>query len=248
MGCSSREEIVGVFDVLDAGLDRLCKLSFDVFTTPERLRALERLERVARRLRTPGHALINQLDAQAGEEVLGGTLRSALADRLRITKADASRRIAEAADLGERRALTGEPLAPLLSQTAAAQRDGLIGDGHVAVIRGFFAHLPAEVDLGTREAADADLAGKAGGHRPDELAKYAQRIMDLLHPDGEFSDAERARKRGILLGKQEFDGMSRPSGLVTPELRAATEAMLAKLAAAGACHPAPTPTTTRRSS
>ncbi len=237
MGCSSREEIVEVFDALDGALDRLCELSFDVLTTPELLRTLERLERGARRMRTPEHALINQLDAQAGEEELGGTLRCALADRLHITKADAGRRIADAEDLGERRALTGEPLTPRLSHTAAAQRDGLIGDGHVAVIRSFFAHLPAEVDLGTRDAAEADLAGKAGGYRPDELAQYAQRIMDWLHPDGEFSDAERARKRGIMLGKQEFDGMSRLSGLLTPELRAAMESMLAKLAAPGACNP-----------
>jgi hypothetical protein len=237
MGCSSREEVVEVLDALDANLDRLCALSFDVLTTPERLRTLERLERGARRMRTPQHALINQLGAQAGEKELGGTLRSALADRLRITKAEAGRRIAEAEDLGERRALTGEPLAPQLSATAAAQRDGLIGDGHVQVIRSFFAHLPAEVDLGTREAADADLAGKASGYRPDELAKYAQRIMDWLHPDGEFSDQERARKRGIMLGKQEFDGMSRLSALVTPELRAALESLLAKLATPGACNP-----------
>jgi Domain of unknown function (DUF222) len=69
------------------------------------------------------------------------------------------------------------------------------------------------------------------------LAKYAQRVMDWLHPDGDYSDAERARKRGIVLGAQEFDGMSRLSGLVTPELRAAIEAMLAKLAAPGACNP-----------
>jgi hypothetical protein len=237
MSSSSREEIVEVFNALDGQLDRLCELSFDVFTTPERLRALERLERVARRLRAPRHALINQLDAQASEEELGGTLRVALADRLRITKAEAGRRIADAAELGERRALTGEPLAPLLSQTAAAQREGLVGDGHVNVIRSFFSHLPAEVDLGTREAADADLARKASQYRPDELAKYAQRIMDWLNPDGEFCDRERARKRGIMLGKQEFDGMSRVSGMVTPELRAAIEAVLAKLAAPGACNP-----------
>ena len=168
---------------------------------------------------------------------MGGTLRSALADRLRITKAEASRRIAEARDLGERRALTGEPLAPRLSQTAAAQRDGLIGDGHVKEIRRFFDHLPAEVNLGTREAAEADLAREAAGYRPDELAKYAGRIMDWLNPDGEFSDEERARKRGITLGKQEFDGMSRLSGLISPELRAAIEVMLAKLAAPGTCNP-----------
>src|SRR5271166_3796568 len=173
MGCSSSEEIVEVFDALDANLDRLCELSFDVFTTPELLRALERLERVARRSRAPQYSIINQLGAQASEQELGGTLRSALADRLRITKADAGRRIAEAEDLGERRALTGEPLTPRLSHTAAAQCDGLIGDRHVAVIRNFLAHLPAEVDLGTREAAEADLAGKAGGYRPDELATYA---------------------------------------------------------------------------
>ncbi len=237
MGSSSREEIVEVFNALDAGLDRLCELSFDVFTTPERLRALERLERAARRLRAPQHALINQLGAQASEEELGAKLRSALADRLGITKAEAGRRIDEAKDLGEHRALTGEPLAPQLSATAAAQREGLIGDGHVKVIRSFFAHLPAEVDLSTREAADADLAHHARGYRPDELAKYAQRIMDWLNPDGEFSDQERARKRGVTLGKQEFDGMSRLSGLLTPELRAAVEAVLAKLAAPGACNP-----------
>ena len=237
MSSSSREETIEVFNALDDDVDRLCELSFDVFTTPERLRALERLERVARRLRAPQHALINQLEAQACEEELGGTLRVALADRLRITKAEAGRRIAEAAELGERRALTGEPLAPQLAATAAAQRQGLVGDGHVSVIRGFFSHLPAEVDLGTRDAAEADLASKASQYRPDELAKYAQRIMDWLHPDGEFRDAERARKRGIVLGKQEFDGMSRLSGMVTPQLRAAIEAMFAKLAAPGACNP-----------
>ena len=237
MGCSSREEIVEVSNAFDADLDRLCELSFDVFTTPELLGKLEHFERATRRLRAPQHSIINKLDAQAGEEELGGTLRSALADRLRITKAEASRRIADAEDLGQRRALTGEPLAPLLSHTAAAQRDGLIGDGHVKEIRSFFDHLPAEVDPGTREAAEADLAGKAVGYRPDELAKYTARVMDWLNPDGEFSDEERARKRGIVLGTQEFDGMSRLSGLVTPDLRAAIEAMLAKLAAPGVCNP-----------
>ncbi len=105
------------------------------------------------------------------------------------------------------------------------------------MIRSFFSHLPAEVDLSTRGAAEADLARKASEYRPDELAKYAQRIMDWLNPDGEFRDQERARKRGIMLGKQEFDGMSRISGMLTPELRAAVEAMLAKLAAPGACNP-----------
>lgn len=41
----------------------------------------------------------------------------------------------------------------------------------------------------------------------------------------------------MTLGKQDFDGMSPISGLVTPELRAAIEAVLARLAAPGACNP-----------
>ncbi|ORW44731.1 HNH endonuclease signature motif containing protein [Mycobacterium paraense] len=237
MRASSREEIVEVFDALDHAVDRLCALSFDVFTTPERLRALERLENVARRLRAPQHGLINQLEAQASKAELGGTLRSALADRLHITKTEAARRIEEAQDLGERRALTGEPLAPTLAATAAGQRQGLIGDGHIKIIRSFFTHLPPEVDVFTRAHAEADLAAKARDYRPDELAQYAQRLMALLHPDGDFSDAERARQRGITLGAQQCDGMSRLSGLITPELRAAIEALLAKLAAPGACNP-----------
>ena len=133
--------------------------------------------------------------------------------------------------------MTGEPLAPQLAATAAAQRQGRIGDGHVKVIRSLLAALPAEVDVCTREAIDADLADKAGGYRPDELAKYAQRIIDWLHPDGDYREQERLRKRGLTLGKQDHDGMSRISGLLTPQLRAALEAMLAKLAAPGACNP-----------
>jgi hypothetical protein len=89
----------------------------------------------------------------------------------------------------------------------------------------------------TRAAAEADLADKATQYRPDEVANYAHQLMSLLHPDGDLSDQERARKRGIVLGKQEFDGMSRISGLVSPELRAAIEAAWAKLAAPGACNP-----------
>ena len=53
-----REEVVEVVDALDADMERLCGLSFDVLTTPEAMCLLERLETVARRLPVPGHGLI----------------------------------------------------------------------------------------------------------------------------------------------------------------------------------------------
>jgi hypothetical protein len=236
MSASCREEIVKVFDALKADMKRALDLSFDVLTTPERFALLECCETLRRQLPAVEHPLINQIGAQADKAELGGTLPSALADRLRITRAEASRRIHEAADLGERTAVTGEPLPPLLTATADAQRAGQIGAAHVAVIRGFLRRLPEAVDLETRQHAEAHLARLGGDHRPDELDKLAERLTDCLNPDGDFTDQDRARRRGLMLGRQQPDGMSQLSGWVTPELRATVEAVWAKLAAPGMCN------------
>jgi Domain of unknown function (DUF222) len=237
MGSSDSGDVDEVFDALDADFDRVCELSFDALTTSEQLRLLERLEKLARRLPVPGHALINQLVQHATPAELGGKLSHALADRLRITRSEAGRRVAEAADLGPRRAITGEPLAPLLTSTAAAQRDGMAGAGHVAVIRRFLEELPCWVDAQTRGCAEADLAKLATEYRPEVVRKVAERLACYLNPDGKYSDEDRARRRGLTLGKQDIDGMSRLSGWLTPEARATLEALLAKLAAPGMCNP-----------
>src|ERR1700690_2106014 len=124
---SDRDNVVAVLDRLDADVDELTELSFDALTTPELLRVVGRLEKVARRLPVPGHGLINALVQHATPSELGGKLSHVLADRLRITRGDASRRVAEAADLGPRRALTGEPLAPRLAAPRAPHRAGRTG-------------------------------------------------------------------------------------------------------------------------
>ena len=138
MGSSSREEIVEVFDAAEAVLDRLCGLTFDALTTRERLALLDRCERIRRQLPAVEHPLINQVARQATPEELGGKLSHAIAEWTLISRAEAGRRIHEAADLGPRHGLTGEPLAPVLAATAAAQRAGQLGTGQVAVIRRFF--------------------------------------------------------------------------------------------------------------
>src|ERR1700734_704824 len=233
---SSREEIVGVFDALEAAHKRARDLTFDVLTTPERLAVLENLEQMRRAQPAVEHALINQLAEQADATELGGKLPSALADRLRISRAEASRRIHEAADLGQRRALKGEPLEPVLPATAEAQRNGDLGAGHVAVIRTFWHRLPDFVDIETRAKAEAQLARLAVEHRPDELAKLADKLTDCLNPDGDFTDVDRAKRRGLTIGRQDLDGMSPISGYLTPEARATIDAVLAKLAAPGMCN------------
>ncbi|VBA37503.1 hypothetical protein LAUMK13_01668 [Mycobacterium innocens] len=71
-----------------------------------------------------------------------------------------------------------------------------------------------------------------------ERTKLAERLMDCLHPDGDYTDEHRARRHGITLGNKDVDGMSRISGYLTPEARATLEAVWAKLAAPGMCNPA----------
>lgn len=237
MRSSSREEIVAVFDALKADVKRALDLCFDALTTPERLALLQQCEQLRRQLPAVEHPLINQIGEQADATELGGKLPSALANRLLITKAEASRRIQEAAELGERKAVTGEPLEPLLAAAAEVQRNGDIGAGHVAVIRAFSHRIPNFVDIETRRKAEAQLARLACEHRPDELSKLADKLIECLNPDGDFTDVDRARRRGILIGRQDVDGMSPISGYLTPEARATFDAVLAKLAAPGMCVP-----------
>ncbi|HZU48173.1 MAG TPA: HNH endonuclease signature motif containing protein [Mycobacterium sp.] len=238
MRSNSREEIVDVFDALDAAVDAVAALQFDALTTPERFALLERCERVRRRLPTVEHGLINQIARQAGPEELGGKLSHALAEWVLVSRAEAARRIREAQDLGPRQGLTGERLPAQLAATAAAQRDGKIGAEHVAVIRRFCQQLPGWVDEQTRQRAEAQLARQGSQFRPDQLAKLADKLADCINPDGNFSDEDRARRRGLSLGKQDIDGMSPIRGWLTPEARATIEAVLAKLAAPGMCNAA----------
>ena len=232
-----RDAITAAFEVLDAAVDGVLGLDFEDLTTRERLALVERVERVRRRLPAAEHPLINQLARLATAEELGGTLSHAIAEWALIDAKEAGRRINEAAELGPRRALTGEPLAPLLAGTAAGQRAGKLGAGQVKVIRKFCRKLPGWVDVQTRERAEADLARLGSQHRPEKLRGLAATMTDAINPDGNYTDDDRARRRGLTLGTQHDDGMSELRGLISPELRATLEAVWAKLAAPGMCNP-----------
>jgi hypothetical protein len=236
-GIIDRDAITAAFDVLDAAIDGVRDLSFDALAPRECLALLERCEKMRRRLPVPEHKLINHLARQATPEELGGKLSHAVAEWTLISRTEAARRIREAADLGPRSGLTGEPLAPVLAGTAAAQRAGRLGAGQVAVIRRFYHQLPGWVDDATRERAEADLAKQGTQYRPEQLAALADTLADCINPDGTFTDEDRAHRRGLTLGNQESDGMSALRGWLTPELRATLEAVLAKLAAPGMCNP-----------
>jgi hypothetical protein len=236
-GGVDREALSAALDAMDAAFEKVAEFDCEALTTREQLGLLERFERHRRRIPAVEHPLINSVARRATAEELGGKLSDAIAEATLISRAEASRRVKEAADLGPRHGLTGERLAPVLAATAAAQRSGTLGAGQVAVIRKFWHQLPGWIDHGTREQVEATLAHEGARFRPEQLAALAATLADCLNPDGNYTDEDRARRRGLTLGNQQADGMSPLQGWLTPELRATLEAVLAKLAAPGMCDP-----------
>ena len=214
-------------------------LSLDGFTPLELLELQQRRETVAWQQPTLDHKIYQRLTAECTPKQLGASsFKKVLAARLRISDADAARRLKSATLLGPRTALTGEPLEPVLPNIAAAQAKGLIGPEHVAKVTSFFKKLPARVDFSAREAAERDLARHASTLDVAGFTEVADRLAYLLNQDGEFCDADRQANRHVTVGKQDPDGMVPVRAKLTPECAAALEAVQAKLAAPGMCNPA----------
>ena len=229
--------IADVVAGLDAAVQALGTVDWDALAVTELLEGLDRLEGVRRRVTAcayDGAVAVDRRD----EQILGGRSHRILADVLRVSPAEAKRRIHSGAQLAPRTALTGQPLAPELAATAKAWHSGALDGQHLRTIQRFFRELPDHIKPADADKAEAFLAEQAAVLRPDQLEKLAAQLALRLNPDGNFSDADRARKRGFTwCGGQGPDGMSVGRLVATPELRAMLEAWAAKFAAPGMCNP-----------
>ncbi|MEO3761292.1 HNH endonuclease signature motif containing protein [Mycobacterium sp. B14F4] len=235
---SGRDAVSAAFARLRAVREEISGLNFDALTAAERLDLLDELEFDRRRQPAVEHRLLAGLtSAVTAGEMGGANWPTVLQERLRIGRAEARRRLEEMADLGPRTALTGEPLEPMLAHVAKRQAGGELGAEHVRIIRTFFDELPAAVDLPTRASCEETLTQLGAQHTPDVLRKAAQRLAGYVNPDGEYSERDRAARRGVSIGPQGADGMSAFRGKLDPEARATLDAVLAKLAAPGMCNP-----------
>lgn len=220
-------------DAADAAIRRL---NFDVLSPAVRLRVLERMETARRRQMAVSNDVIGGL-AKEDPADIGGPVHKVVADWLRISCAEAGRRVRDAKQLSPRLTLTGEELPPELPATAEAWREGLLDGQHVRVIQTFVADLPDATPVETVEKAERFLARQAVKLRPDQLQKVAHQCALRINPDGKFSDSDRARKRGFTWCGQRPDGMSLGKLVASPELRASLDAWLARFAAPGMCNP-----------
>ncbi len=194
------------------------------------------LEVQKRRLATVDHALIGEVDARglAGERACRNTA-SLLGQVLRISPREAIDRVEAAADLGPRRALSGEVLPPVFPAVAAAQAAGVISPAHALVVTKTVNALPVAVQAEHDESVQQTLLTHAAEVDPVLLRHVARRISDTVNPDGIYTEErDRARRRDFTV-RQRRDGSAQVSGELTA---VCAEAVLSVLDAVGKPAPA----------
>jgi len=111
-------------------------------------------------------------------------LAAVLRDVLRITPAEARRRLTHASAVTESPLVSGGVTAASLPATAAAVRGGVLGADHVDVITRTLSDIPLHVPDADRELAEHTLVEAAQSMDARTLTKVGHRVRAWLHEDG----------------------------------------------------------------
>lgn len=224
---TSRERFSTLLDQIDAAYREMQQLSSDGVGNAYRVQLAERLETQDRLNRGLMYRVFGEIADPPDESGMLPELPVRLSVRLRIPPREVKRRMKLAARICVRRQLSGPPLPALLPAVAEALKSGRIGEDHLAVIRKILKKLPSCTSPDDRAEVEASLVREAQRSDADIVTVVGQRIDDLFNPDGHFDEADRAQQRGVRMGPQGSDGMSRISGVIDPETRSYIEACAA---------------------
>jgi Domain of unknown function (DUF222) len=172
------------------------------------------------------HAVVAELEARGVAAELGcSSTAVVLSERLRIGRREAAGRVRLAAELGPRRALSGERLPARFPEVASAVAEGAISDRHAALICRTITDLP-EASLGHAEAVEATLVEHARAVNPDQLAVLTRTVRACLDPDGVLvSERDQERRRHTTLTMLP-DGSGRLQACLTAEATAVWQTIL----------------------
>ncbi len=200
----------------------------------EIVHALRQIEELSRATHSVMLDMVAEAEARgiAGRTGFGTTSRM-LSAMLRVSAAEARTRTEHAAMVGTRRTITGETLPARLPATAAALAAGQIGTGQLRVITETMILLPTSVPEPARERVEAELAGHARDFDPRRLRIIAQRMLDVLDPDGPEPAEDPTPvtpARGELWLKDRRDGRLGLEGWLDPEHGSLVRALIEQLA------------------
>lgn len=123
--------------------------------------------------------------------------------RLRISRAEAQRRLRLAASLLPSTSTSGQPLPAELPALAEASARGLVSSASAAVVANAIEEIRHRTDASTASTVEADLTALAVRHDGDFLVRAARRWVLLLDQDGaEPTDEELRRFQGVFPGRK----------------------------------------------
>jgi hypothetical protein len=223
-------------DALNVSLDHLVKLvedgGLETFDDTQLVGFLQGFERLRNRLPLIDHQTVRDAQRRNLPDVLcQSSLPRLLAATLRISVAEAARRVRAAGSLSNRLSMTGQPMDPVRPHLAAAQRSGDIS--------------PEQVDIAERALATVDGAGFdpdlidqgeqlltrfATQFGPKDLRRLAEQVIDRINPDGNPPDERLQRDRRFLHLHPTKDGGYAGKFRLTAAAGAKLQALLGPLA------------------
>ncbi|WKG06189.1 HNH endonuclease signature motif containing protein [Mycolicibacterium sp. HK-90] len=234
----SRDAVQAALAGHRASTAALVDADFTGFDTAELLAMQSERELQARTQAMIDHRIQAALMARSSPHEVGGkSWTDVLATRMRISRKEAARRVAVAADLGPRYAVTGQELAPVLPGCAQALLSGSISADHVAIVRDTLAKAEKYVGAGDLAQVESDLVAAARRDTPEALKAAADTLLYLLNQDGDSPDVA-AHLRGLRMGKQDPDGLVHVQGWLDPETAAYLAAVLGVWGRPGINNPA----------
>lgn len=192
---------------------------------------LRGFETVRNRLPVVDHAVLSEMANRGLADRLGqGTSVRVLTSALRLSAAEAGRRVRAAERLSPRVSMSGVPSGPARPVLAAAQRGGGVSSEQVQVIlRGMAKVDRPGFDPGQVDAGEVTLAGLAATLGPRDLQVCVDRFVDLLDPDGSRPRDELNADRRHLELRSRLDGSWAGEFRLTGALGVKLQALLGPL-------------------
>jgi hypothetical protein len=226
-GEAARDRYRAALDSIDAAHQILRDTPTDLVGNDFRIEVAERLETQERTNRGLMYRMFGEIADPPDETGFIPALRDKLWARLHITPKEITRRMRQAARIRPRRNLTGPPCPPELPLLAQAVEAGQVGEDHIRAVCQALNMLPSAVSDADRGDAERSLVEHATKFDAGIVTAAGRRLSDYLNPDGQYDEADRARRRWLRMSPQGPDGMSRFNGVLDPQARAYFEAIIA---------------------
>lgn len=223
----------------ETAIDDLLLTGLSALDDAEVRRLLHTVERLAAKLSVAGHDAVTEISDRGLHNRWGHkNLRRMLVEELHLAPGAAARRLRVAAEASQLRSLTGEVLEPRREELAAAMVDGQVDEARATAVLDVLDRVPAACSPEEHRTAEAAMVEAARSLPPREIGQVGDRLLAHLDPDGSLShDGDRARNRGLTVGPQDRQLMSKLTAVLDPATRAMLDVLLEAWAAPGRNNP-----------